>query len=335
MTWKKTTFERQKLFDEVRTTPVTKLAEGYGLSDVGRRKICVTLDVPLPPRGYWAKLAAGKTIPKPPLRETTAATTYVRAMYVAQVDEVLEERITEARDSTTDAVQVDAEDYSPPLDTKDFSPQAKLVVRAMKGTKLDEGAFSSFGVTWADITVSADLKQRALLLVDRLAHELEVLGAKVLLGDEAFGQRRGDRRDLCGRRRCGSGNVGDRHCRLDLHVIRCFLRHSAKGRQTQNQTNCVAFHTVFVFVSELRRNVASVKCFGTNRNLLMPLSNSCLSAVAKQVAELDVCRDVFVMSTGPGCCDCWRIGQPTSAWLTRGTRRGTIAHFAPSPRPLA
>lgn len=67
MTWKKTTFERQKLFDEVWATPVTKLAKEYGLSDVGLRKICGALDVPLPPREYWAKLAAGKTIPKPPL----------------------------------------------------------------------------------------------------------------------------------------------------------------------------------------------------------------------------------------------------------------------------
>ena len=43
--WTKTTFERQQLFDEVWATPVAKLAKGYGLSDVGLRKICVTLDV--------------------------------------------------------------------------------------------------------------------------------------------------------------------------------------------------------------------------------------------------------------------------------------------------
>ena len=37
--WTKTPFERQQLFDEVSATPVTKLAKGYGLSDVGLRKI--------------------------------------------------------------------------------------------------------------------------------------------------------------------------------------------------------------------------------------------------------------------------------------------------------
>lgn len=107
MSWQKITFERQKLFDEVWTTPVTKLAQAYRLSDVGFRKICVSLDVPLPPRGYWAKLAAGKAISKPPLHETAVATTYTRATYVALVDEVLEERVIKARESKPDAVDLD------------------------------------------------------------------------------------------------------------------------------------------------------------------------------------------------------------------------------------
>jgi hypothetical protein len=50
--WTKTTFERQQLFDEVRATPVSKLAKSYGLPDVGLGKICLALEVPLPPRGY-------------------------------------------------------------------------------------------------------------------------------------------------------------------------------------------------------------------------------------------------------------------------------------------
>lgn len=178
MNWKTTRFEREKLFDEVWATPVTKLAKGYGLSDVGLRKICVALDVPLPPRGYWQKLAAGKRIPKPTLHETTVKSTYARSMYVAEVDEVLEERVTRARDAAPDATSSDTPDYSPPLDTKAFSAQAKLVIRSMKGTKLDEGALTSVGVTWADISVSKDLKERALLLVDRFAYGLKILGAE-------------------------------------------------------------------------------------------------------------------------------------------------------------
>lgn len=203
MTWKKTTFERQKLFDEVWATPVTKLAKAYGLSDVGLRKICVALDVPLPPRGYWAKLAAGKTSPKPALHKTPLPTTYAREVFVAEVDEVLEERFLQAQDSKTDAALISTEDYSEPSDPTAFSPQAKLVMRAMKSTKLDQGAFSSVGVTWADISVSEDLKERALLLVDRFAHELEVLGAKFENAHPPLPPlRRGARRESGSKRNC-------------------------------------------------------------------------------------------------------------------------------------
>jgi hypothetical protein len=81
-------------------------------------------------------------------------------MYVAQVDEVLEERVAQARGAIPDAANTETPGYSPPLGPATFSAQAKLVVRAMESTKLDEGAFSSTGVTWADVSVSKDLKAR-------------------------------------------------------------------------------------------------------------------------------------------------------------------------------
>lgn len=203
MSWKKATFERQKLFDEVWAAPVRTLAKEHGLSDVGLRKICIALDIPMPPRGYWAKLAAGKKIPKPPLHETTAPTTYQRVMNIVEVDTVVEERVTKARDSTTDVAKLDGPDYMPPPDPNAFSSQAKLVMRAMKSTKLDEGALSSLGVTWADISVSPGLEERALLLVDRFAHEVEILGAKFENAHPPFPpHRRGMRRDTDKKRNC-------------------------------------------------------------------------------------------------------------------------------------
>lgn len=203
MNWKATSFERQKLFDEVWSTPVTKLAKAYGLSDLGFRKICVTLDVPLPPRGYWAKLAAGKTIPKPALHDTKLPTTYERVMNVIEVDQVLEDRVSKARGSTPDVEDSETPGYSAPIDPKALSQQAKLVVRAIKSVKLEEGAFSSVGVTWADISVSPDLKDRALLLVDRFAHELNVLGAKFENVHPPLPTlRRGMRREVGSKRNC-------------------------------------------------------------------------------------------------------------------------------------
>jgi hypothetical protein len=177
MTWQEMSFEREKLFDEVWATPITKLANDYGVSDAGLRKICIVLDVPLPPKGHWAKLAVGKAIRKPALHKTNVPTTYVRMRHIVEVDSVLEERVAKAQDSTTAVAKSNKPNYAPPTDPAEFSPQTKLVVRAMKSTKLEEGALSSLGVTWADISVSEELKERALLLADRFAYELNVLGA--------------------------------------------------------------------------------------------------------------------------------------------------------------
>ena len=61
------TFYRQELFDLVWSEPTRTIAKRLGISDVGLAKACRRADLLLPPRGYWAKLAAGKTVKKPQL----------------------------------------------------------------------------------------------------------------------------------------------------------------------------------------------------------------------------------------------------------------------------
>lgn len=59
---------REELFSLVWEQPVRKLAEELGVSDVAIKKRCKLLQVPTPPRGYWAKLRSGKQVQKPALR---------------------------------------------------------------------------------------------------------------------------------------------------------------------------------------------------------------------------------------------------------------------------
>ncbi|WP_204321152.1 hypothetical protein [Cupriavidus neocaledonicus] len=59
--------DRETLYNEVWTDPVTVVAPRYGLSDVGLAKICRTLAIPLPSRGYWAKVKAGRIMNRVPL----------------------------------------------------------------------------------------------------------------------------------------------------------------------------------------------------------------------------------------------------------------------------
>ncbi len=52
---------RHTLYESVWAQPMTKVAAGLGISDVGLKKICIRHHVPVPGLGYWAKVAAGKT----------------------------------------------------------------------------------------------------------------------------------------------------------------------------------------------------------------------------------------------------------------------------------
>lgn len=77
-----TRYERAKLYEEVWAEAVTKIAKRYGISDVALRKICKRLAVPLPPLGHWAKTAAGKRCPVPPLPSSSGPAVLIRQRYV-------------------------------------------------------------------------------------------------------------------------------------------------------------------------------------------------------------------------------------------------------------
>ncbi|MEW6346125.1 MAG: hypothetical protein AB1704_36255 [Pseudomonadota bacterium] len=96
MGWEYTDFHREELYEQVWTEPVTKVAKRYAISDVGLRKICLDLEVPLPPVGYWAKLAAGRAAKRPPLGVTKGPTTYRRSRYVTPLDDEFDARYRES-----------------------------------------------------------------------------------------------------------------------------------------------------------------------------------------------------------------------------------------------
>ena len=61
--------QREELYVKVWEKPVSQVAKELGISDNALRKRCINLDVPLPDRGYWAKLKAGQAFNKPELSE--------------------------------------------------------------------------------------------------------------------------------------------------------------------------------------------------------------------------------------------------------------------------
>jgi hypothetical protein len=55
---------RQELYDLVWSQPMHKLAPRFGISGVALAKTCRRADIPVPERGYWARLQAGKIVVK-------------------------------------------------------------------------------------------------------------------------------------------------------------------------------------------------------------------------------------------------------------------------------
>lgn len=60
-------FSRKSLYDLVWSEPRVQLAKRLGVSDVAIGKYCRAADIPVPPRGYWARLEAGQSVSKIPL----------------------------------------------------------------------------------------------------------------------------------------------------------------------------------------------------------------------------------------------------------------------------
>ena len=58
---------RERLYEQVWADPMVTVAARYAVSGSLLARICADLNVPRPPRGYWAQLEVGKAPPKPPL----------------------------------------------------------------------------------------------------------------------------------------------------------------------------------------------------------------------------------------------------------------------------
>ena len=80
--------KRNELYEEVWKTPVRQLAKAEGVSDVALRKRLAKFDIPLPPRGYWAKSEENRQKIVPPLLPdiTRLTSNYVFGYSICRID---------------------------------------------------------------------------------------------------------------------------------------------------------------------------------------------------------------------------------------------------------
>lgn len=98
---------RELLYEQAWSTPMTKIGERYGVSSSYLARVFTSLNIPRPPVGYWAQVAAGKGKVRPVLPESRPGdlTAWSRNAAPLQVSRSLpkERQKTSRKASTTPA----------------------------------------------------------------------------------------------------------------------------------------------------------------------------------------------------------------------------------------
>jgi hypothetical protein len=175
-------FERERLYNEVWSEPVSKVAKKYNISDVGLRKICISLDIPIPPLGYWAKVSAGKAVKRPPLTPTKGSTTYRRRVLKDPLaDELARRTQVNVDEDAARAPDVRAITLRSSID--ECQPLVKRMAKRLDGKQRDSRSWPYCeGAGLMEISVSPQNTLRALLALNQLLETLLAAGYLVSSG---------------------------------------------------------------------------------------------------------------------------------------------------------
>jgi hypothetical protein len=173
---------RKLLYELVWSEPISKIAPRYGLSDRGLGKLCARHDIPVPPRGYWAKKAAGKRVTQEPLSP--------RAGDKANVIPLDRPKTPPAAEPVEETLPPEVAFERDPINFVVVEPTARLkhpLVRAaavaLRGQKPDYTGFVCSGRECVDIRVRPASVSRALRIMQALILALEQRGYTVAIAD--------------------------------------------------------------------------------------------------------------------------------------------------------
>jgi hypothetical protein len=163
--------DREDLYRRVWSTPVSKLAVELNISDVGLAKACRKAGIPLPPVGYWTKVAHGKSVPKPVLPASDKNTVELDARRV---------RIAKAS-APNKALQ--AVEIPVPTQVPARLPPFTAATKAQLLARNFETAISH-GPAVFDCRVAAGSVERTVCLLAAIESNLPSIGAKLQPGNK-------------------------------------------------------------------------------------------------------------------------------------------------------
>lgn len=165
---------REDLYRRVWSTPVSRLAKELDISDVGLAKACRKAGIPLPPMGYWTKVAHGKVVPRPVLPPSDKKTVEIDAQRFRTPQAAVAERAQRALD-----VQVPPEipERLPPF-------TAATKAQLMKTSPQSAGFASSFGPSAFECRVGVNSVQRTLRVLAAFELNLSTIGGTLTPGKQ-------------------------------------------------------------------------------------------------------------------------------------------------------
>jgi hypothetical protein len=166
--------DRETLYNEVWTDPVIVVAPRYGLSDVGLAKICRALVIPLPSRGYWAKVKAGRIMNRAPLPKLKQQGQVATGLVKLPPEKAA---IREAARQSAAKIRKETPPLPAPEELSSSSPPHPLVRAAAKRLRQRDGWPENTQLRTApkevlNLSVTRESIDRALKIVDALLKEV-------------------------------------------------------------------------------------------------------------------------------------------------------------------
>jgi hypothetical protein len=171
------TLTRKELYDLVWSEPMTKLADRFGLSDVGLKKKCRKLNIPVPSRGYWARKQVGQkpsVIPLPKgLPLDTEITIYRNPMHGISPPRPKEVRIHTKEIKKKITLSTQSQTPHPLIE------ETRRILKSCTPNK--DSILDNPNQFCLDLTVSPYSLDRALAVMDPIIKAMEELGHEVLI----------------------------------------------------------------------------------------------------------------------------------------------------------
>ena len=169
----RTVVKREDLYEQVWTESGLTVARRLGISSVALSKICKKLNVPIPGRGYWARVRSGQKPKKPPLPASKPGQ--------RMAHEIIQRRVRlDDLDHDAGGMTERPKGESPIVVAERLSRPHRLVkMSAPLLKKAKKGVNVTFEEACLDVNVSRNQIDRALRIMDALLKAFDALGHTV------------------------------------------------------------------------------------------------------------------------------------------------------------